>query len=97
MTPMSHRKKRPLPPLNRIPENTGGTLYFDIAEYGVHNWHPLPDGKGAPTQVHVRFVFANGMPPMVLRLKGPAAVDELVDALNRHRFDVWPGERPPDE
>jgi hypothetical protein len=90
---MSHRKKRPLPPMNRIPENMGGKPFFEILEYGVHEWHDLPDGKGPPTQVHFSIRLSGGMPPLVLRLKSPAAVDELVDALNRHRFNVWPGER----
>lgn len=88
---MSQRKKRPLPPANRVPQNTGGLPCFPVREYHVGSWGPLPDGKGPSTEVHVS-LLCEGIPgPMVMRFRSAAALDEYVDAILRHRADVWPG------
>lgn len=78
----------PLP--NRIPENCPDHLLaLRIGDYQVGSWHPLPDGKGRATQVHLALRLNVGV--VVLRLKSRNAVQTLIDALERHRDDVWPG------
>lgn len=82
------RKKRPLPPPNRVPQDVSGTRYYDVLEYGVCSWSPDPRGISAATQVHFQLVTRQ-LDPIVVRMKSAAAVDELIDALTRHRVDVF--------
>jgi hypothetical protein len=79
-----------LPPVSRVPENLAGIAYFEIEEYHVGSWSPLPDGKGPATQVHFTLRLRGIETPLVLRLQSARAADELIAALERHRFDVWP-------
>jgi hypothetical protein len=88
---MEHRKKRPLPPHNRVPRNLDeGRRVMEITSYTVASWTPERDGKGKAEAVMLAFEI-NGIPfDFAVRLKNPAAVDELVEALQRSKFDVWP-------
>jgi hypothetical protein len=79
-----------LPPMNRVPRNVAGLAILEIEEYSVNNWHPLADGKGLPTQVHLVFKLRGIAEPLVLRLKSARAADQLIAILERHRNDVWP-------
>jgi hypothetical protein len=59
-------------------------------EFSVWSWSPAPAGTAhaRSTQVHVHF----GTPPgvvMVVRFKSADAIDALIDALVKHRTDVW--------
>lgn len=65
--------------------------YYEAGpEFSVWSWSPAPAGtkNARSTQVHLHF----GTPPgvvMVVRFKGPDSLDALVDALVKHRTDVW--------
>ena len=78
-----------LPDVNRIPENLDGMAIIPIEEYTVASWCALPDGKGPSTQVHI--VLKTPLKArFVLRLKSKDAVSTFIEALERHRNDVWP-------
>ena len=79
------------------PENTAGMEYLPIKldAIRVAEWHPLPDGLGDPTEVHVHLEIEHlpEMPmvmPMVMRFKGPETLDQFILALAEHRRNVWP-------
>lgn len=82
---------RRLPPGNRVPRNTAGDPYYEIEEINFGSWGPLPDGKGPSTQVHMAITVKGFPAPLVMRFKGPGTLDLVIEALRRHRFDVWPG------
>jgi hypothetical protein len=79
-----------LPPPNRIPQNLTGMKYFEITKIKVANYHPLPNGQGPPTQVHLHLTVKGIPHPLVLRFKGTDTLDKLIGMLQRHRYDVWP-------
>lgn len=60
-----------------------------IEGYTVGSWCPSQDGSGLPTAVAFE-LRVEGIPPLVMRLKSPSAVDDLIAALIKHRRDVWP-------
>lgn len=65
-------------------------VLMEIDSVGVAEWHPLPDGQGLPTQVHVMVTMKDDrVPPFVLRLKSARACDELINALLFHRQRVF--------
>jgi hypothetical protein len=67
----------------------GEAKYYEVPEeIHVYSWCPSFDGSGAPTQVHLHFDMAPG-PVFVVRLKTPAGIDALIDALIEHRRDVF--------
>lgn len=71
------------------PVNTSGMKFYDIKGLSVKEWHPLSDGKGEPTQVHL-VLEVEGIPyPIILRLKSRRLVDELMTALLSHAINVW--------
>ena len=77
------------------PRNTEGLPFLgvDIDSINVDQWHPMPDGKGRPTQVHLSFEIDGVDVPIVMRFKGPKTLDALIGALAVHRYDVWPENR----
>lgn len=79
-----------LPPVNENIQNTAGMPAIEIDRYEVREWHPLPDGKGKPTQVHFLLYLKGLEPPLVIRLKSKDAADTLIESLTRHRLAVWP-------
>jgi hypothetical protein len=96
---MSHRKRTPrpgygLPPMTdhrgKMPEATLGPVVFIIREYHILEWCP-PGQPDVPTQVHFALMLdPPGTPPMIMRIKSPEACDQLINALRRHRRNVWP-------
>jgi len=75
--------------------------YYDGDPDGflISSFSPTPQAQvdmGAPqapcTQVHMRAVLVNKM-AMVWRFKGTGTIDSLIDALIKHREEVW-GKRP---
>jgi hypothetical protein len=73
------------------PINTEGNKpFFEIKEISVNEWHPLPDGKKKPEQVHLWFEVEDIPYPFVLRFKSRRPVDELIVALMTHAKHVWP-------
>ena len=79
-------KDRRLPPPTRNPRTLMGP---NLLGYTVGGWCPTPDGSGPATAVGVSLEI-EGLGDVVLRLKSPAAVDEMVQALLRHKRSVWP-------
>jgi hypothetical protein len=74
------------------PINVASMKFFEIKQISVNEWHPLPDGKGKPKQVHL-WLDIEGIPyPFVLRFKSRRPVDELIVALITHANHVWPKE-----
>ena len=74
------------------PHNTADMAFLGIKLDSIHvlEWHPLPDGQGKPTQVHVFVMFEGLDVPLVMRFKGPGTLDAFISALAVHRFHVWP-------
>jgi len=90
-----HRKKRPTPPPNRIAVDIAPMARIEY--YRVASWSPAPaSDRTAKSEAVVLEIKLAGLDlPMAVRFRSPAALDELVDALLRHRADVWPeAERP---
>lgn len=70
--------------------NTAGLAYFDVEEIRIAAWHPLPDGRGEPTQVHMMIRIAGFPTPFVTRFLGPRSLDRIIEALRENRAAVWP-------
>ena len=78
--------KKRLPPA----EFCGKPLHGpNLKSYTVGSWCPTSDGSGPPTAVAITLAI-EGMPDIVMRLKTPARVDEMIQMLLRHKRDVWP-------
>ncbi len=78
--------KRRLPPAERNPRSMIGP---HVTGYTVGSWCPTQDGSGPAMAVSISLEI----PPLgdiVLRLKSPSAVDMMIQALLRHKRDVWP-------
>lgn len=56
----------------------------------VVQWHPLEDGQGPPTQVHILITATNAPYPLAIRIKSREACTSLVAALVEHMDEVWP-------
>ena len=65
--------------------------YYEAAPDGfdVFSWSPEPVGtaNAKVTQVHLHGVASFGR--VVWRFKSPRTLDGLIDALVKHREDVW--------
>ncbi len=57
--------------------------------FHVFSWSPSPPGteNAKCTQVHLHFGTSVGT--LFMRFKGPNTIDDLIDALQKHRRDVW--------
>ena len=71
------------------PVNVKGMKFYDIESISVNEWHPLPDGKGKPSQVHMMLEVSGFDYPLVIRFKSARPIDELIMALITHRNNVW--------
>jgi len=71
------------------PVNTEGMKFFEIEQISVNEWHPLPDGQGNPTQVHMKLEVDGFDFPLVVRFKSRRPVDELIMGLITHANNVW--------
>lgn len=82
-----YRRRRPLPP----PTGPSGQRFgITIDEVTVGSWCPTPDGSGPAEAVALQLVNDESGASFFMRIKTPAAVDELIASLIRHRDDVWP-------
>ena len=92
MTGKDRRNRKPNVTASSEPRNTGGMKHVEIRldSIEVATWHPLPDGRGGPTQVHLSMMAGGLDMPMVMRFKGPGTLDALISALAVHRYNVWP-------
>lgn len=71
------------------PENVGGLPYYEIDSIEVAEWHPLPNGEGQPTQVHMILTMKDSPIPLIVRFKSRRPVDSLIMALMTHANGVW--------
>lgn len=89
---MAGKKKgrRRLPPASGPQANLAGVT---LEGYVVGSWCPTPNpANSKPEAVSVELQVKLGGQPVsfFLRLKTPHAVDEMIQALLRHKRDVWP-------
>ena len=64
-----------------------------IEDYCVGSWCPTPDGTGPATAVALELRLktrSTEIVSVIMRLKTPQAVDQMIAALEKHRNDVWP-------
>lgn len=78
--------KHRIPPAEANPRPLRGP---NLVSWSVGEWCPTPDGTGPATAVGLSLELENGV-DIVLRLKTPRAVDDLVQMLLRHKRGVWP-------
>ena len=94
MTDENRRYQKPRITSTSQPRNTEGLEFLEIGLEDIELYSigvaPVPDGKGKPTQVHISITVAGLDLPLVVRFKGPGALDALISALAVHRFHVWP-------
>lgn len=94
---MSKKTKQDVPPMEPFEKNLSEEPYTFVLgrEYEVCSWRPGPAHSAVPcTQVHLMVTLmepsAEGPgAKLVMRLKSPRALDELVGVLLQHRKDVW--------
>ena len=81
---MSGKKRRYQKPeitSNSEPRNTDDLVFLELLSFEVDEWHPLPDGQGEPTEVHLSVTVQGLDVPMIIRFKGPGTLDGLTSAL----------------
>lgn len=64
----------------------------EIEEIQINEFHPLPEGQGDPTQVHLAMKLKDAPANLllILRLKSRRACVELIEALTTHTNNVFP-------
>lgn len=70
---------------------------IEIIDLTVGSWSPSPDASGPPEAVALALKALwnrETTVDLVLRLKTPRAVDDLIAALAKHKADVWPQSPP---
>lgn len=72
------------------PANLAGMGYYDIESVEIAQFHPEPDGKGRPTQVHIMLTVEGFDYPLTMRIKSKAACEQIIFALMTHSKEVWP-------
>ena len=72
------------------PVNYAGMKFAEIQNISVNEWHPLPNGEGSPTQLHVWVELEDFPYPMIIRFKSRRPVDSFIVALMTHANAVWP-------
>lgn len=77
--------KRRLPPMQQMGAPLVGP---NVRGFTVGSWCPTQDGSGPATAVAIS--IETNLGDIVLRLKSPAAVDDMIQMLLRHKRDVWP-------
>ena len=75
---------------NQKPFNTAGMQFYEVQNISVNEWHPLPNGQGDPTQVHVWVELDEFPYPLVIRFKSRRPIDSFIVALMTHAKAVWP-------
>lgn len=57
--------------------------------FTVGSWCPTKDGSGTPTAVAIT-IQVKGLGDLVMRLKSPERVDDMVKLLLQYKQEVWP-------
>src|SRR3982750_3981350 len=78
-----------LPPVEEKVRNLAGQKIHFVEEWGVYEWHRLPDGQGPPEAVAFHMKTTDGM-ELAMPIGSPEALDQLINMLIRHRLSVWP-------
>ena len=84
---MTRKKRGRLGPMRHMARPIVGPL---TEGFTVGSWCPTPDGSGPVEAVGVSFHLDDDLGEATLRLKSPSAVDAMIQALLRHKRDVWP-------
>lgn len=73
-------------------KNLSDLEIYEMEDVRVNEFHPLPDGQGDPTQVHLTLKPKGSSDKLllVLRLKSRDMATQLIDALVKHTNNVWP-------
>jgi hypothetical protein len=73
-------------------KNLSDLEIYEMEDIRVSEFHPLPDGQGDPTQVHLTMKpkGASEGTLLVLRLKSRDSAVQLISALVEHTNSVWP-------
>jgi hypothetical protein len=79
---------------DRQPSDFGDCDFYEGKPEGMDlfSWSPSPEGDPHPkpaTQVHMHQIFCEGAVRLITRFKGPGTLDRWIDALIKHREDVW--------
>lgn len=69
--------------------NLSDMFIREVRDINIVQWHPLPNGEGKPTQVHMMLNVVDFPGTLCLRFKGPTTLDQIIDALIEHREDVF--------
>jgi subtilisin-like proprotein convertase family protein len=67
-----------------------GLVGASVKSFTVGSWVPNQDSSGMAVAVAIS-IETESHGDLVLRLKSPKAVDDMVQMLLRHKRDVWPG------
>jgi hypothetical protein len=78
--------KRRLPPMTHGDRGLSG---HNVGGFTVGSWVPNQDSTGQPVAIAIA-LHTVGHGDVVLRLKSPKAVDDMIQMLLRHKRDVWP-------
>lgn len=66
-----------------------GLIGPQIEGITVGSWCPSQDGSGPPTAVAMT-LQVKGFGDLVVRLKSPERVDEIIGLLEQYKKEVWP-------
>jgi len=72
------------------PRSLAGLAFLEIESLDVAEWCPTPDGSGRPEQVHLVITVAGAPAPLRMRFKSARTIGRLINALRKHRDNVWP-------
>ena len=60
-----------------------------IEDFSIGSWCPTSDGTGTPTAVSITLKVKD-LGDLVIRLKSPERVDEVIQLLRQYKQEVWP-------
>jgi len=76
---------------------SGQRFGITVTAIYVGSWCPTPDGSGPAEAVMLQIMTNQKDLSFCLRLKEPAAVDEIIGMLRTHQRHVWPDYEPEPE
>ena len=59
-----------------------------IKDFQIGSWCPTSDGTGNPTAVAIT-IQVEDLGDLVIRLKSPERVDEVIQLLQQYKQEVW--------
>lgn len=73
---------------------SGQRFGITVTEIHVGAWCPTPDGSGPAEAVMLQIMTDRADLSLCMRMKTPAAVDELIEMLRLNQCHVWPDYNP---